>query len=323
MKPISTLTLPAQAPRLRTIVVPVGLAAHAAGASNAAVLQCAALLARTSGARIVLVHAFSVPQDWYRWEPATSEAEAVVRELHAKAEHRLVRVAQTLYYEGVPAEIAAVRCVDVVEGIIDTAEDVGADLIVMGTRGLATPQSGISVTERVVGRAPCSVVAVYQSEKPSPAPERLAPGSLRRLLLVTGVGDHIRSAVQLALALAAHHTAHLDVLVLAPTPSHAAGRTQRTTTEGQGPTRHEWQPERLAALLTPEEGDHAGGYDKECLVEADVFAASGAADVVEVAATRPPDLLVLAGVPDEPLGALADALAAQIPCTVLVHEPRP
>ena len=290
---------------LRTLVVPVGLAAHAAGTSDAAALQCAALLARMSGARVVLVHVFGVPKDWYYWE--ASATEALTRAAQEQAEGRLVKAAQTLYYEGVPVEVAVVRRVDVGEGIVSAVEDVGADLLVMGTRGLAASKGGGSVTVHVARRTPCALLAVYRRAPSAVRPVvRPLPERLRRLLLVTSLEGVAAEGGRLAVALAAYHNAHLDVIVAPPPLAHAGSGIEGVLA-------------RLANQLEAPVPSKEEANDQ--LVNANVFEAAEANEVARIAEGRRPDLVVLAGATTCPFDALAYGLA-DTTASVLIHAPQ-
>jgi nucleotide-binding universal stress UspA family protein len=82
-------------------------------------------------------------------EPSTGEdLSAVLVAVQAKlAEHNIT--AEVLRREGKPAFT-----------ICDVADEINADLIAMGSRGLDEEQAGESVTNRVIGLSPCPILVV-------------------------------------------------------------------------------------------------------------------------------------------------------------------
>ena len=154
-------------PAIRTILHPTGLAKV-----DRAALRLAGSLARTHGARLVVLH---VMKPWYlygrarmlgaflrqkmeRWEALNRVR---VADLDFPLEHRLT--------EGEP-----------VSAILRAAEELPCDLIVMGTHarsGLRRLLKG-STAEAVVRKAPCPVLTVGASPAgrlPSPGPCHEAP----------------------------------------------------------------------------------------------------------------------------------------------------
>jgi nucleotide-binding universal stress UspA family protein len=142
--------------KLDTIVVAIDFSEPAHRA-----LDLATDLARQSGGTVHLVHAFHVPlagpvpdmvvvpPDALAWarERSAAELEAMLARLRA---------------DGVPARIH-LRAGQPVHEIVEAAREVGADLIVMGTRGrgaLAHLLLG-SVAERTLRLAPCPVLTVH------------------------------------------------------------------------------------------------------------------------------------------------------------------
>lgn len=98
---------------------------------------------------------------------------------------------------------------DTVEGILAQARDLEADLVAMGTRG-ARAASGWrmgSVTARVIGRAPCPVLAV-----PEPASSARAIGDIRRVLCPMDFSEPAALGLEYARALARAFRARLILL---------------------------------------------------------------------------------------------------------------
>ncbi len=79
--------------------------------------------------------------------------------------HQLRERQKKIEAEGVPAE-ASVSSEFPPQAIVEMAKDIGADLIVMGTRGLTGIKHVMlgSVAERTVRLAPCPVLTVKAEE---------------------------------------------------------------------------------------------------------------------------------------------------------------
>lgn len=115
--------------------------------------------ARQRGARIDVVHAFHVPLPANQYEVVIPDA--LVTQVRASAEARLGGVRMKIEEAGVKAT-CHLAPTPAAGGIVRVAEDIGADVIFVGTRG----QTGLahallgSVAERVLRHAPCSVYIV-------------------------------------------------------------------------------------------------------------------------------------------------------------------
>jgi len=148
---------------IRKILLAVDYSAHSDRAA-----ELAAGLAARLGASVDVVHAFDLPVEYV---PYTSpEGMALEEAIRARAGERLEAIRRKLEETSVQATVHARRGhASAVIG--ELAEEVGCDLIVMGTRG----DSGLShallgsVAERTLRTAPCSVLV-------SPAPDGEAEG---------------------------------------------------------------------------------------------------------------------------------------------------
>ncbi len=143
-----------------TVLVPVDFSDCAPG-----VVQRAAWLARRLEASLVLFHAYEVPAGLAsaaRVEPVPGAPSLPVGgHLRAAAEGRLKGYLDIAAEEGVEAETRVVEGAPV-EAILETVEEAGAGLVVMGThgrRGLHRLLLG-SVAEAVVRRADVPVLTV-------------------------------------------------------------------------------------------------------------------------------------------------------------------
>ena len=128
--------------------------------ASAAVAK-AALLARQCGARLHLVSAYkpiealqlpveALPVNLHELVDPRRDAEELLREAAAKAGA-----------EGVEVELHAVPG-GAADALVDVAEGVGADCIVVGSRGMTGAKRFLlgSVPDRVAHHAPCTVMIV-------------------------------------------------------------------------------------------------------------------------------------------------------------------
>lgn len=138
---------------IRTILIATDFSEHAEHA-----VEYAVFLARTFNARVHLLHAYRVQSDlvlpgdlWERVEKESSR--------------KLADAARAIASRGV--EVAThLSAHHPVRAICETAQETGADLVVMGTRGLSGLRHVLlgSVAEGTVRTAPCPVLTV-RSEK--------------------------------------------------------------------------------------------------------------------------------------------------------------
>ena len=141
--------------KIETILVPTDFSPHAEHA-----LDYAVGLAKTFGARLHLLHAYSLPA------PATfpdsfAIPQSVWDKLREHGTEQLERARERVAADGVECDVEAVGDPPF-PAVVDAAERIGADLIVMGTRGLSGLQQVVlgSVAERTVRMAPCPVLTV-------------------------------------------------------------------------------------------------------------------------------------------------------------------
>ena len=141
--------------RIRTILVPTDFSTHAAKA-----LEYATGLAKSLRAKIDLFHAYDAPLvelTPYHFAIPVS----VLEEVRDAALEQLEELRQKVAADGVEAA-AHMREGTAAEAISSAANDLGADLIVMGTRGLTGLNHVLlgSVAERTIRVAPCPVLTV-------------------------------------------------------------------------------------------------------------------------------------------------------------------
>jgi len=128
-----------------------------AGAERA--LRRAIEVAKGSGGRLHLVAAYSGAQA--HREPVSGTAHSIAIDLREAAESVLARHAKIVEAEGVAFETEA-RQGDPAHVIIEVAEAAGADLIVVGARGLTALERFLlgSVSSKLSHHAPCDVMIV-------------------------------------------------------------------------------------------------------------------------------------------------------------------
>lgn len=138
---------------VRTIVV-----AHDGSKGAAHALDWAAGLARQTGARLVVVHAWSPLEDLGEVEPPVS-----FHNLHEEALDQLREWCASA--DGIEIEPRLVEDLPV-EGVVQAARDVDADLIVCGTRGLGGVKGLLlgSVARELPGRSHRPVAVVPPPE---------------------------------------------------------------------------------------------------------------------------------------------------------------
>jgi nucleotide-binding universal stress UspA family protein len=145
--------------RFRTILVPTDFSEDAEAA-----LELAVALAAEGGATIHLLHAYEIPISAvppYGIELPPS----LVTDVRDAAARRLEKSAAKVRSLGVRCDAHLVHAPPV-DGIVDAAGSLHADLVVMGTRGLTGFKHVLlgSVAERTIRSAPCPVLTV----KPRP-----------------------------------------------------------------------------------------------------------------------------------------------------------
>jgi len=139
----------------KTILVPHDFSDDA----NAA-LETALDLARRLGAEIHLLHSYQQPIDVLS-PYGVAIPPSVIPEIREAALARLRKLAEQHAGAGVKLHVRVAEGAPSV-AIVDAAEQLGADLVVMGTRGLSGLRHLLlgSVAERTLRTAPCPVLTV-------------------------------------------------------------------------------------------------------------------------------------------------------------------
>ena len=141
--------------KIETILVPVDFSLHSRRA-----FEMATGLAQTFNAKIHPVHAYHLDISMAAPD-GTLLPQSLWDSVRDTAARKLEKTHQTVTAEGISAE--SHLCSELPSTAIEsTARKVGADLIVMGTRGLTGLKHVLlgSVAERTVRTAPCPVMTV-------------------------------------------------------------------------------------------------------------------------------------------------------------------
>lgn len=143
----------------KTILVPTDF-----GEASEHAVEYALELAKAVGSDVVLMHAFEIPAVGFPDGALVATADMTNRVIEG-AQVGLER--QVSQYEGRGVEMRSIiKQGDAWRSVIAAAEEVGADLIVMGThgrRGLPRALLG-SVAEKVVRTAHCPVLTVHKDD---------------------------------------------------------------------------------------------------------------------------------------------------------------
>lgn len=151
--------LPQDDLRIRTIMVPVDFSENSMRAVDYAIR-----LGKRFGSRLILVHVYHFPvellTDWSAYGTLAGSGE-LLEALRKEREEQLTALAQEK--AGAGLEIST----HVLEGtpfseIVKLSRDEGADILIMGTRGLTGLKHVLigSTAEKVVRKAPCPVLVL-------------------------------------------------------------------------------------------------------------------------------------------------------------------
>jgi nucleotide-binding universal stress UspA family protein len=207
------------------------------------------------------------------------------------------------------------------QGIEAAAADLPADLVVMGTHGRSGFSRFIfgSVTERVMHRVPCPVLAIGAHETAPPA----AP-PYRRILCPTKLVPGSEHALDFALALAARSDSRLEVLhVVESLPPGADGRDPF-----EGAPEFEGLRTRMVAEADAElRASIPPGLDNWCSVVRRVATGDAAPAILEAARTGRAEVIVMGvhgnGIERALFGSTIHRVLREATCSVLVlRRPR-
>lgn len=176
--------------------------------------DCAWSLAQRYQAKLFLEHVLEPILAAYPFYTCPEVAKNLFQDLRAHAEQQLQEFVRSHTHDGIELE-STVREGATTEQILAFAEAYAVDLIVMGTHG----QQGFdhlllgSVTEKILRKARCPVLAVRKPSHNFVAPENgNDPIHLRKILFATDFSRHAERALDYALSLAREYEAELTLL---------------------------------------------------------------------------------------------------------------
>jgi nucleotide-binding universal stress UspA family protein len=140
----------------KEILVPVDFSEH-----SAAALETAVELARVFDSKLHLLHCYQI-QPGAISPYGVALPSSYFSEIRDAASQRIAEWQEKYVPASVPVDASIVPEVPS-EAIVESAKKIGADLIVMGTRGLSGFKHVMlgSVAERTVRRAPCPVMTLH------------------------------------------------------------------------------------------------------------------------------------------------------------------
>ncbi len=180
-------------------------------------LMYARVLARTFGARLHVMHV--VDEGWMvaSADGFTNEISSVMADLLDTAEIRMmVYLNQEDWQE--PRTITEVRAGYPAQEIVTYANDIAADLIVMGAhgRGFLSRLLVGKVADKVVRTAPCPVLTVKNPEHDFVQPDLRRLNNIGSILVATDFGPACESALAYGRSMARTFNARLHVLHVTP-----------------------------------------------------------------------------------------------------------
>lgn len=271
-------------------------------------------LARALGAKVHVLHVV-IPHSLRVGEPDVSppDPEEARRRVEAWAKDEMAGLVAEMGAPATEVEKAVRHDAQPAPAILDHAEEVRADLIVLGTHGRRGPGRLIfgSVAEEVVRRATCPVLTVRERELGARSP------GVRRILVPLDFSDASLAALGRAKELASGLGARLDLL-------HVVD--QVVLPAFYVPGAPGVYPHDVRSLLTSAQEElrramaAAGGPDVP--FEAHTFSATPAFGIVEQAESLDADLIVLStrgltGLERLLLGSTAERVVRMAPCPVL------
>jgi nucleotide-binding universal stress UspA family protein len=281
------------------------------GGESDQVVRSGLAVARAAGARAFLVHAAQLEPLLVSYEVGAGPL--LELEQIAQGEEELRRQIERLGAGGPDLAGSKVQIGAPHRILIETAQEIGADLIVVGATGSGPFAAELlgSTADRVLRKASCPVLIV-RGELPVPPRRVLAPVDLSTLS-----GDSFRCGLQMLAQLAG--SAEIQVrAVHALSLLDALAFRQRTGTSVEQAAQH--AAARLQRFVLENRSD------LPFAVEATVLPGEPRFEILREVEEHPVDLLILGthgrgGMDRLVLGSVASTVARKAPCSVLVISP--
>ena len=129
---------------------------------NDKIISYAIILAKGSGASITAIHVLDKSAIGGVGDVFGRRVDEYENELRKRSQELLAEVQQVIEKQGIKTSIEIIGNKSVAQGIIDYARKTGADVIVIGTKGLTGVGKFLmgSVASAVIDHAHCPVVAI-------------------------------------------------------------------------------------------------------------------------------------------------------------------
>jgi nucleotide-binding universal stress UspA family protein len=280
-------------------------------------LDMALELAERFGAELHMLHAIVLHADDPN-DPAHlfPDPEEIRRRLEEIADRRMATSLERRAGRGVTVVRERRRGISAAPVILEHADEIGADLIVMSTHGRRGIEHVLlgSVTEEVVRLAPCPVLTVRSDAEVEEVP------TIRSILVPVDFSDHAGVAVAHARELADSFGAALDVLHVFERPIHPEIYLGGMPLETPEFAAVEGSLKEALETFARE----AGGPDVETSIH--VMEGRAVPGILEFAAEAGSDLVVIAthgltGMAHVLLGSVAEKVVRRASCPVLTVKP--
>ena len=142
---------------IKKILIPVVKSEY-----NDKIISYAIILAKGSGASITAIHVLDKSVQGDLGDVFPLKVEEYDKAMRKRAEELLTGVQQVIEKQGIKTGIEVIGAKSVPKGIIDYAKESGADVLVIGTKGLTGVQKFLmgSVASTVIDHAHCPVFAI-------------------------------------------------------------------------------------------------------------------------------------------------------------------
>jgi len=183
---------------MKNILVPFDFSPHAITSAKAG-----AALARKTGAQLNLLHVVYAPPEWDRMPVSMQQGYPQVEARMVEAEIKLDKFVENKFFDGVNVQTFVYSGV-AHEQIVQFAKAYKMDLIVMGAHGAGESDKLFigSTAQRVLRKAPCSVLSVKKDYTPKTIKKILFPtdfeeGGIKWLNTVKNMAADLKAGISL------------------------------------------------------------------------------------------------------------------------------